>query len=117
MDLPPDSPLKKPIETIHESGKKAAAIVEDLLTLARRGVAVSNVVSLNDIIGGYLVSPEFEKLKAFHPLVDIQIDFDNELLNIKGSSNYESGFQCCGGHAGWRIFKHYHRQPLYRPTR
>ncbi|MBW2409860.1 MAG: response regulator [Deltaproteobacteria bacterium] len=86
MDLPADSPLKKPIETIHESGKKAAAIVEDLLTLARRGVAVSNVVSLNDIIGEYLVSPEFEKLEAFHPLVDIQFDFDNELLNIQGSS-------------------------------
>jgi PAS domain S-box-containing protein len=86
MDLPPDSPLKKPIETIHESGKKAAAIVEDLLTLARRGVAVSKVVSLNDIVGEYLVSPEFEKLKAFHPLVDIQVDFDTELLNVQGSA-------------------------------
>ncbi len=86
LDLPRDSPLKKPIETLHESGKKAAAIVEDLLTLARRGVAVSNIVSLNDIIGEYLVSPEFEKLKAFHPHVDIEIDFDNELLNIQGSS-------------------------------
>lgn len=86
MDLPPDSPLRKPIETIHESGKKAAAIVEDLLTLARRGVAVSNVVSLNDIVGQYLESPEFEKLKAFHPSVDIQIGFDNELSNILGSA-------------------------------
>jgi len=86
MDLPPDSPFKKPIETIHESGKKAAAIVEDLLTLARRGVAVSKVVSLNDIVGEYLVSPEFEKLKAFHPLLDIQVDFDTELLNVQGSS-------------------------------
>jgi signal transduction histidine kinase/CheY-like chemotaxis protein len=86
MDLPPDSPFRKPIETIHESGKKAAAIVEDLLTLARRGVAISKVVSLNDIVGEYLVSPEFEKLKAFHPLVDVQIDFDTELLNVQGSS-------------------------------
>jgi PAS domain S-box-containing protein len=86
MDLPADSPCRKPIETIHESGKKAAAIVEDLLTLARRGVAVSKVVSLNDIVGEYLVSPEFEKLKVFHPHVDIQVDFDTELLNVQGSS-------------------------------
>jgi PAS domain S-box-containing protein len=86
MDLPADSPFRKPIETIHESGKKAAAIVEDLLTLARRGVAVSKVVSLNDIVGEYLVSPEFEKLKVFHPHVDIQIDFDTELLNVQGSA-------------------------------
>jgi signal transduction histidine kinase len=40
-DLPlltcPDSSLRQPIEVIRESGKKAAAIVQDLLTLARRG--------------------------------------------------------------------------------
>ncbi len=86
MNLDADSPLKKPIETIYESGKKAAAIVEDLLTLARRGVPVSEVVNLNEIVTEYLASPEFEKLKAFHPLLDIHIDFDSKLINIKGSS-------------------------------
>jgi len=69
MDLPQDNPLRKPIETIQESGKKAAAIVDDLLTMARRGVTVSEVVNLNDVISNYLISPELEKLKAFHPLV------------------------------------------------
>jgi len=38
MDLPQDDPLRKPIETIQECGKKAAAIVDDLLTMARRRV-------------------------------------------------------------------------------
>jgi len=85
MDLPQDSPLRKPIEAIQESGKKAAAIVEDLLTLARRGVAISDVVNLNDIISEYLLSPEFEKLKAFHPLVDIKTEFNYDPLNILGS--------------------------------
>jgi PAS domain S-box-containing protein len=85
MDLPQDHPLRKPIETIQDSGKKAAAIVEDLLTMARRGVIVSEVVNLNDIISNYLISPEFEKLKAFHPLVDYETDFDSELMNISGS--------------------------------
>ena len=69
MDLPQDNPLRRPIETIQESGKKAAAIVDDLLTMARRGVTVSEVVNLNDVISNYLISPELEKLKAFHPLV------------------------------------------------
>ena len=54
MDLPKDSPLIGPIQTIRESGKKAAAIVQDLLTLARRGVSISEVVHLNDIIYEYL---------------------------------------------------------------
>jgi len=38
MDIPEDSPLRKPMLTIKNTGKKAAAIVQDLLTLARRGV-------------------------------------------------------------------------------
>ncbi len=85
MNLPQGHPLRKPIETIQESGKKAAAIVDDLLTMARRGVIVSEVVNLNDIISNYLISPEFEKLKAHHPLVDYETDFDSELMNISGS--------------------------------
>jgi signal transduction histidine kinase len=85
MDLPEDSPLRDSIQTIRESGKKAAAIVEDLLTLARRGVSISEVVNLNDIISEYLISPEFEKLKTFHPLVEIETSLDSSLLNISGS--------------------------------
>ena len=65
MDLPPDSPLTKPILTIQKSGEKAAAIVQDLLTLARRGVAATEVVNLNSIIMEYLLSPEHAKL-VFH---------------------------------------------------
>jgi PAS domain S-box-containing protein len=57
LDLPEASPLREPITTIQESGKKAAAIVQDLLTLARRGVSVSEIVNLNDVIDEYLVSP------------------------------------------------------------
>jgi hypothetical protein len=34
----------------------------DLLTLAPRGVSVSEVVNLNDIINEYLASPHNEKL-------------------------------------------------------
>ena len=85
MDMPEDDPLRKPIETIQESGKKAAAIVDDLLTMARRGVSVSEVVNLNDIVSDYLISPEFEKLKAFHPWVTFETKMESELSNIQGS--------------------------------
>jgi PAS domain S-box-containing protein len=85
MELPKDSPLYEPIQTIQESGKKAAAIVQDLLTLARRGVSISEVLNLNDIITEYLDSPQLAKLKSFHPLVEIQTHLDSALLNIKGS--------------------------------
>ena len=48
MDLPEGSPLRGPIRTIENSGKRAAAIVQDLLTLARRGVPGKDPVNLND---------------------------------------------------------------------
>jgi PAS domain S-box-containing protein len=85
MDLPEESPLRGPIRTIEKSGKRAAAIVQDLLTLARRGVAVSEVTDLNRIVGDYLQSPEHEKLKQYHPKVAFNIDLDDGLMNVKGS--------------------------------
>ena len=85
MDLPPNSKLREPIETIQESGYRAVAIVQDLLTVAR-GVAITKEpLNLNDIIGDYLHSPEFKKLEQFHPTVTVKTDLDTELLNISGS--------------------------------
>jgi signal transduction histidine kinase len=50
MEVPEDSRLRRPILTIQNSGERAAAIVQDLLTLERRGVAATQVVSLNHVI-------------------------------------------------------------------
>ena len=85
MDIPQDSPLRKPILTIQKSGERAAAIVQDLLTLARRGVVTTKVLNLNAIISEYLRSPEFENLRMNHPNVQIKTDFEHDLLNILGS--------------------------------
>ncbi len=85
MDLPQDSQLREPIQTIRKSGLKAAAIVRDLLTMARRGVAGTNVMNLNAVVSEYLVSPEFEKLKEFHLQVKIEVDLKKDLINIMGS--------------------------------
>lgn len=65
-DLPPDSPLRQPIETMQASGKKAAAIVQDLLTLARRSTTLPENADLNQIIGDYLQSPEYQALQHDH---------------------------------------------------
>ncbi len=85
MDLPQNSPLRKGIMAIQRSGEKAAAIVQDLLTLARRGVAVMEPVKFNQIIMDYLRSPELDKLKSFHPRIEIHHQFDGDLLPILGS--------------------------------
>ncbi len=85
MDLEKDSPLVKPILTIQKSGEKAAAIVQDLLTLARRGVAATEVVNLNSIVSEYLLSPEHEKLLMDHPDIKVERQLEANLLNILGS--------------------------------
>jgi len=85
LQLPEDSPLRKPIATMRDSGQKAATIVQDLLTLARRGIPTTEVVELNEIITEYLKSPECDKLRSFHPHVAIETDLSGDLFNISGS--------------------------------
>jgi len=85
MDLPRDSNLRKPIETMQESGKRAAAIVLDLLTVARGVASTKEPINLNKMIREYFGSPEFEKLKQFHNAIKIKTNLDENLFNIYGS--------------------------------
>ena len=85
MDLPQESRLRKPILTIQKSGERAAAVVQDLLTLSRRGVVVTEVVNLRKIVSEYLKSLEHEKLLSYHPKVKVETFFETNLLNISGS--------------------------------
>jgi len=82
LDLPQDSALVKPILTIQESGQKAASIVQDLLTLARRGVSGTGVTNINQVILDYLKSPEHKNLETLHPEIQVEADLDADLLNI-----------------------------------
>ncbi|NPU83235.1 MAG: PAS domain S-box protein [Syntrophaceae bacterium] len=83
--LPEDSSSRRYAENILTSSIKGAAIIQDLLTLARRGVAVSEVVDLNGVVREYLQTPEFEKLLSFHRGVIVRPQLGDGLLNIKGS--------------------------------
>ncbi|MBW2250561.1 MAG: response regulator [Deltaproteobacteria bacterium] len=85
MDIPEDSPLRESILTIQKSGEKASTMVHDLLTMTRRGVAVTKVLNLNEIISEYFKSPEYNQLKSYHPDVEVKTCFDSNLLEILGS--------------------------------
>jgi PAS domain S-box-containing protein len=79
-----DSRLRKPLQAIQKSGEKAAAIVQDLLSLARRNVGTYDVVNLNNVIRDHLLSPEHEQLKLYHPGVTFIVNLEESLSNIKG---------------------------------
>ncbi len=85
MDLDPASPLRKPILTIKRSGQKAAEIVQDLLTLARRSVAAKRVLSLNTVVTDFIASPEVAKIVNEHPHIKIETMLAKSMLNVLGS--------------------------------
>lgn len=86
MDAPPGSPMHDPLVKIKGAGMRAAAIVQDLLTLSRRGVVVTETVCINNLVNDYLKSPEYEDLIARHPNIRLETDLIPDLVNIKGTS-------------------------------
>jgi PAS domain S-box-containing protein len=85
MEIPEDHPLRNHVSNIHQSGERAAAVIQDLLTLTRRGVAVSEVVNLNKIICDYYETLEFASLKSNHSNIIFKTDLEKDLMDIKGS--------------------------------
>ncbi len=86
IDLPADSPLRGSLEIIKKSGEKAAAIVQDLLALARRGVMVKETVSVNKVLEEYFQSPEFFKLSSLNPTITVEKHLNHHLQMMEGSS-------------------------------
>ena len=79
-------PMSQQLIAIKESGERAALIVQDLLTLARRGVAITAPESLNVTVTRYLTSREFAKLKEQHPGVVVETRLAEDLFNTLGSA-------------------------------
>jgi len=85
LDMEKDSPMYLPLENIRRSGEKAASIVQDLLTLARRGVAPSEVVDFRALVEEYLHSPEFDALKRVNGAIEVTTDLAESTGNVRGS--------------------------------
>jgi len=85
MQVPNDSPLRKPIQAIQESGQRAAAVVADLLTVARGVASVKVPADLNALVREHLDSPEHKKSHSFHETVVCTTDLDPQLPHIRCS--------------------------------
>jgi|GEM_PF-1846741 len=83
--LPPDSDMRAPLENIRRAGTRAAVIVQDLLTLARRGITVNQKIQLNDLIRAHLQSPEFLNLQTTYPNVTVEARLAPDLKDLAGS--------------------------------
>ena len=85
MDLPAGSHLIEPVKLIKDSGRKALAIVDELLTLARGSAKILGPVQFNHLVEDYLNSLEFINLKKNYPDVEIVKHYDPDLPKINAS--------------------------------
>jgi len=83
--MPENHKLRPAIEVIQQSGEKAAAIVQDLLTLARRGVSTSEVIDIREILHGILQGPELRVMQDQNPRINMTVDILEEAVAINGS--------------------------------
>jgi PAS domain S-box-containing protein len=78
--------IRSQLGEIMKGAQRAAAIVQDLLTLARRGIPGRDVVNLNRIIADCQKLPEFQYLTSYHSSLQIKTDLEPDLPNVSGSS-------------------------------
>ena len=83
--LPADSPVRRQVEKIQLAAQNASDVIQDLLTLARRGRYELAPLNVNDVIHEYLESPGLEKMRAERPEVELNLRIDPELPQIDGS--------------------------------
>ncbi len=88
MKTEKDSPLHKPLKIIQESGRKASAIVQDLLILTRKVAMEKNELHLNAVIEQYLESPEFLALMGNHKQTVVVTELADDLYPMLGSALY-----------------------------
>ena len=89
-DIEEDSSLREPLLTIKKSGERAAEIVQDLLTLARRSVTVKKVFNLNQIVDDFITSPEYKKIIDNQRNIEIEMKITEGILNVVGSYSHIS---------------------------
>lgn len=86
MDLGADFKYREELMMIREAGKRAAAVVNDLLTVARGATCKKEVHNVNALISSYLNSVEFREISQRYPEVKVTPYLEDKLHNISCSA-------------------------------
>ncbi|MFH0909341.1 MAG: ATP-binding protein [bacterium] len=84
--LPPESPLVADIKEMKESALRAAAIIQDLLAMARRGSYKLESMNLNSVVETYIGSASFVQQKSRNPQVAVNVHLDPDMMPMQGSA-------------------------------
>lgn len=88
MDLPPDTSVKSDILAIKSAAERAADIISDLLSLARRGKYDMTPQNLNDVVHSFIKSPEFKEAQSRRANVVNRLELAEDLYNINSSATH-----------------------------
>lgn len=86
LDLGKDFKYREELLMIREAGKRAAAVVNDLLTVARGATCKKEVQDVNALISSYLKSMECNEVCQRYPGVKITSYLESKLQNISCST-------------------------------
>jgi PAS domain S-box-containing protein len=86
MDLGKDFKYREELAMIREAGKRAAAVVNDLLTVARGATCTKEVHNVNVLISNYLKSVEYKEITQRYPLIKCTPYLEGKMLNISCSA-------------------------------
>lgn len=86
MDLPEDFKYYDEIGMIRDAGKRAAAVVNDLLTVSRGATCKKEVLNINTLVSSYINAVECRELCTRYPGLSIISDMDSQLLNTSCSA-------------------------------
>lgn len=83
--LPADNEVRRPLELILASGRRAVAVVADLLTLAKGSAGAKQHVRLDGLVEEYLHSVEFRQMMRDYPEVRVVTEYEAEQYAINCS--------------------------------
>ncbi len=86
LDLDKNDPTRASLQKIQEAGERAAGIVQDMLTLARSGMNLSEPLKLSEVVRKYLASSEHDELKKRHSDINFITSLDDQGRLIRGST-------------------------------
>lgn len=86
QDVAPDSPLRESLLELRRAGERAGAVVQDLLTLGRRGSYRMAPLDMNAVASEFLSSPVLSEARQRNPGVSVEDRLQPDLPPIAGSA-------------------------------
>ncbi len=83
--LPADSPLVGTVKRMERAALDSTEIIEDLLTLARRGRYEMKPTSLNQVVTEYLDSTHYMRISSENPAITVTTRLSGTVPQITGS--------------------------------